>query len=173
MGWRHPIPTVDPQRDKHRENEQVKTRRDELRAIFKENKVLLAYLFGSNQDIGRRYLEDSSSETEPHMASDLDLGILLPPSSATMYKSYGQLYLDLSRFFTPFHLDIVLLHEVHSLIKFEIICGHRIYAKDEQFADDYEDLIIKFASDLAVKRRMFEPDFIKAIEDGHFEIEHP
>lgn len=149
------------------------TRRDKLRAIFKENGVLLAYLFGSNQDIGRRYLEGSSCETETDKTSDLDLGLLIAPSSATMYESYGQLYLDLSRVFAPFHIDIVLLHEVHSLIKFEIISGHRIYADDEQFADDYEDLIVKFASDLAVKRRMFETDFIKAIEDGHFEIEHP
>ena len=90
-----------------------------------------------------------------------------------MYESYGNLYLELSRVFAPFHVDIVLLHEVHSLLKFETISGYRIYAEDEQFADDYEDLVVKFASDLSVKRRMFEPDFVKAIEDGHFEIEHP
>jgi len=149
----------------------VKTRRDELQAIFKKNGVLLAYLFGSNQDIGRRYLDGSSCE--PRKPSDLDVGLLIAPSSATMYESYGNLYLELSRGLAPFHIDIVFLHEVHSLLKFEIISGCRIYAEDEQFADDYEDLVVKFASDLAVKRRMFETDFIKAIEDGHFEIEHP
>jgi len=149
----------------------VKTRRNELQAIFKKNGVLLAYLFGSNQDIGRRYLEDYSYEAQE--SSDLDVGLLIAPSSETMYDTYGNLYLELSRVFAPFHLDIVLLHEVHSLLKFEMISGYRIYAEDEQFADDYEDLVVKFASDLAVKRRMFESDFVKAIEDGHFEIEHP
>ena len=149
----------------------MKTRQDELRAVLKKNGVVLAYLFGSNQDIGKRFLEGPSDEAGE--TSDLDVGLLITPSSQTTYESYGNLYLELSRIFAPFKVDLVLLHEVHSLLKFEIISGHRIYAKDEQFADDYEDLIAKFASDLAVKRRMFEPDFIKAIEDGYFEIEHP
>lgn len=149
----------------------MKTPRDELQAIFKKNGVLLAYLFGSNQDIGRRFLEGSSDEAGE--TSDLDVGLLIVPSSGTMYESYGNLYLELSRVFAPFHIDIVLLHEVHSLLKYEIISGYRIYAEDEQFADDYEDTVVKFASDLAVKRRTFESDFIEAIKDGHFEIEYP
>jgi predicted nucleotidyltransferase len=149
----------------------VKTRRDELQAIFKKRGVLLAYLFGSQKDIGEQFLEGSSYEMrEP---SDLDVGLLIAPFSGTMYESYGNLYLELSRVFAPFNIDIILLHEVHSLLKFEIISGYRLYAEDEQFADDYEDLVVKFASDLAVKRRMFESDFVKAIEDGHFEIKHP
>jgi len=139
--------------------------------VLKKNGVVLAYLFGSNQDIGRRFLEGSSEEV--YEASDLDVGLLITPSPQTMYENYGNLYLELSRIFAPFEADLVLLHEVHSLLKFEIISGHRIYAEDEQFADDYEDLVAKFASDLAVKRRMFESDFVKAIEDGHFEIEYP
>ena len=149
----------------------MKRRKDELQAIFKKNGVLLAYLFGSNQDIGRRYLEGSSYKAQE--SSDLDVGLLIARSSETVYDTYGNLYLKLSRVFAPFDIDIILLHEVHSLLKFEIISGYRIYAEDEQFADDYEDLVVKFASDLAVKRRMFESDFVKAIEDGHFEIEHP
>jgi len=149
----------------------VNRRMAELRKIFKKRGVLLAYLFGSQQDTGKRFLEGSPCEIrEP---SDLDVGLLVAPVSGTLYESYGNLYLELSRVFAPFSIDIVLLHEIHSLLKFEIISGYRLYAEDEQFADDYEDLVVKFASDLAVKRRMFEPDFVKAIEDGHFEIEHP
>ncbi len=144
---------------------------DELRRIFKKRGVSLAYLFGSLKDTGRQFLEGASYEIrEP---SDLDIGLLVTPSAGTLYESYGDLYLELSRVFAPFRMDIVFLHEVHSLLKFEIISGYRLYAKDEQFADDYEDIVVKFASDLAVKRRIFEPDFVKAIEDGHFKIEHP
>ncbi|MEW5901746.1 MAG: nucleotidyltransferase domain-containing protein [Acidobacteriota bacterium] len=142
-----------------------------LRKIFKKRGVLLAYLFGSQQDAGKRFLEGASYEIQE--PSDLDVGLLVAPSSETLYESYGNLYLELSRVFAPFNIDIVLLEEVHSLLKFEIISGYRLYAQDEQFADDFEDIVIKFASDLAIKRRMFEPDFIKAIEDGHFEIEYP
>ena len=149
----------------------MKTRADKLRTAFKKNGVVLAYLFGSNQDIGRRFLEGSSEVVGE--TSDLDIGLLITPSSQTMYENYGNLFLELSRIFAPFEVDLVLLHEVHSLLKFEIIRGHRIYADDEPFADSYEELVMKFASDLDVKRRLFEPDFIKAIEDGYFEIEHP
>lgn len=143
----------------------------ELRKIFKKRGVLLAYLFGSQQDQGKRFLEGASYQIQE--PSDLDVGLLVAPSSDTLYESYGNLYLELSRVFAPFNTDIVLLHEVHSLLKFKIISGHRLFAQDEQFADDYEDMVVKFASDLAIKRRMFESDFVKAIEDGHFEIEHP
>lgn len=149
----------------------MKTRKGELQAVFKRHGVVLAYLFGSNRDIGRQYLEGFSVKSGE--TSDLDVGLLIAPPKQTMYERYGNLYFDLSRIFASFEIDLVLLHEVHSLLKFEIISGHRIFAQDEQYADDYEDLVVKFASDLAVKRRMFEPDFIKAIEDGHFEIEHP
>lgn len=149
----------------------MKSPKDELQEILKRRRVLLAYLFGSNQDAGRRFLEGALCETQK--SSDLDVGLLISPSPETMYETYGNLYLELSRVFKPFDIDIVLLHEVHSLLKYEIISGYRIYVEDEQFADDYEELVVKFASDLAVKRRMFEPDFVKAIEDGHFEIKHP
>ena len=148
----------------------MNSRMDKLREIFKKRGVLLAYLFGSQKDTGKRFLEGLSYEIgEP---SDLDLGLLVAPVPETLYERYGNLYLELSRVFAPFNIDIVLLHEIHSLLKYEIISGYRLYAEDEPFADDYEDLVVKFASDLAVKRRMFEPDFVKAIEDGHFEIEH-
>ncbi|MBN2408545.1 MAG: hypothetical protein JXE07_02315, partial [Candidatus Aminicenantes bacterium] len=70
----------------------MKTRRDDLRAIFKKKRVLLAYLFGSNQDTGRRYIEGSSCEGNE--SSDLDVGLLIAPSSATMYERYGNLYLE-------------------------------------------------------------------------------
>ena len=131
----------------------------------------MAYLFGSQKDTGRQFLAGSSSKIQN--SSDLDVGLLLASASETLYVRYGNLYLELSRVFAPFKIDIVLLNEVHSLLGFEIISGHRLYARDERFAEDFEESVIKFASDLAIKRRMFEPDFTEAIEDGHFEIKHP
>jgi hypothetical protein len=68
-------------------------------------------------------------------------------------------------------LDIVFLNEVHSLLRYEIIKGKRIYARDEVFADDYEEKTIAIAADLAFKRRMFEKDFYEAIHNGYFELE--
>jgi len=145
--------------------------KDGIADIFKTHDVVLAYLFGSQRDAGRAFLEEKpfgAVET-----SDLDIGILFKTPPAHPYRCFGTLYADLSGFFEPFKIDIVFLHEVHSILKFEITKGIRIYAADEEWADAYEDMVMKFAADLTVKRRMFEPDFIEAVENGHFEIEHP
>jgi len=144
---------------------------NKLAGVFERHDVVLAYLFGSQQDAGLAFLHGQTFRAEA--ASDLDIGVLLKTPPSHPYRSYGELYADLSAFFAPFKIDIVFLHEVHSLLKFEITSGVRIYAADEDEADAYEDMVMKFASDLAFKRRMFEPDFIKAVENGHFEIEHP
>ena len=139
--------------------------------VFEKLGVRLAYLFGSQQEKGKQYLEEASEI--PPDPSDLDIGLLLKDSPATTYERFGALYFELSKIFAPFKVDIIFLHEVHSLLKFEIIKGFRVYAENEQVADDFEDMVMKFASDLAVKRRIFEPDFMEAIEHGHFEIEYP
>jgi len=88
-----------------------------------------------------------------------------------MYKLHGDLYFNLSTIFEPFNIDIVFFHEVSYLLKFDIIKGRRIYTLDEEFADEYEESVMRFASDLSFKRKMFEKDFLEALENGYFEIE--
>jgi len=140
-----------------------------LNNVFKKYNIVLAYLFGSQKDSGMKYLLDQSVEIEE--TSDLDIGILLETPPLHLYKFYGNLYYDLSAIFEPFIIDIILLHEVNYLLKYEIIKGNRIYVLDEEFADEYEEKITKFASDLSFKRKMFEKDFYEALENGYFEIE--
>ncbi|MCK4432253.1 MAG: hypothetical protein KAW19_13245 [Candidatus Aminicenantes bacterium] len=140
-----------------------------LNNVFKKYNIVLAYLFGSQKDSGMKYLLDQSVEIEE--TSDLDIGILLETPPLHLYKFYGNLYYDLSAIFEPFNIDIIFLHEVNYLLKYEIIKGNRIYALDEEFADEYEEKITKFASDLSFKRKMFEKDFYEALENGYFEIE--
>lgn len=137
--------------------------------VFEKHNVLSAYLFGSQKDSGMKYLYGQRAKTEE--TSDLDVGILLKTPPPRLYKFYGDLYYDLSALFEPFNVDIVFLHEVNSLLKYEIIAGHRVYALDEEFADEYEENVMKFASDLSFKRKMFEKDFYEALENGYFEIE--
>jgi len=59
---------------------------------------------------------------------------------------------------------------VDYLIKYEIISGHRIYAEDGDFADEYEERVMKFAEDINFKQKLFEKDFLEALRDGYFEI---
>lgn len=142
---------------------------DKLNRLFKKYKIILAYLFGSQKDSALKYLSGHKGAVEK--TSDLDIGILLETHPVNMYRLYGDLYYDLSTIFEPYNIDVVLLHEVNFLLKFEIIKGHCIYTSNEKFADEYEEKVVKFASDLSFKRRMFEKDFLEALENGYFEIE--
>ena len=144
-------------------------RRKTLNTFCKKYRIILVYLFGTQQDAGLNYLQGYEVVTEK--TSDLDIGILVKSLPDNMYEFYGNLYLDLSKLFEPCNVDIVFLHEVDALFKYEIICGHRIYASDEQMADEYEENIQKIASDLSSKRKIFEKDFYESIENGYFEIE--
>jgi len=142
---------------------------DSLNRIFKKYGVLLVYLFGSQKDSGLEYLKRRKVDVEK--TSDLDIGILISCAPDDMFKFYGSLYYDLSNVFEPFNIDIVFLHEVNYLLKFEIIKGHRLYTSDEEFADEYEDYVMKTAADLSFKRKMFESDFLEALDNGYFQIE--
>lgn len=50
--------------------------------------------------------------------------------------------------------------------------GEMVYCKDELFLEEYEERVMKMASDLSFKKMDFEKDFLEAIRDGYFEIEH-
>ncbi len=47
-----------------------------------------------------------------------------------------------------------------------------IYCEDQEFLDKYEEMVMKKTEGLAYKRKEFERDFLEAIKDGYFEIEH-
>jgi predicted nucleotidyltransferase len=136
--------------------------------IFQKRGVLAAYLFGSQKEAGSAYLDDQAVRVDEK--SDLDIGIVAEEPPAHMYEYFGNLYADLAGLFEPFKLDIVFFHEVHALLKYDMICGHRIFSADERRTDDYEETVMKTAEDLAFKRRQFEQDFSEAITNGHFEL---
>ena len=64
------------------------------------------------------------------------------------------------------------MHEMDTLFQYEIIKGIRIYEKDELYADDFEEGIMKRAEDLIFKRRILNNEIMEAIEDGYFEFEY-
>lgn len=142
---------------------------EKLIEVFKKYGVDIAYLFGSQKDKGLRFLK--GEEVKPNTNSDLDIGIHVKELPKNMFDFYGGLYSELSSIFEPFEIDIVLLNEVDYIIKYEIITGYRIYAENEDFADEYEEIIIKFAEDINFKQKLFEDDFLEALKDGYFQIE--
>jgi len=142
---------------------------DKLNRVFEKHGILIAYIFGSQKQRGFDYL--SGKRVVVDEASDLDIGLAFEKEPEDVYHIYGSLYAELSRIFKPFRIDIVFMHEVNFLFRFEIISGHRIYAISDDYADDYEEIVTRFASDLSFKKRMFEPDFYEALKNGYFEVE--
>ncbi|OGW73576.1 MAG: hypothetical protein A3J72_03980 [Nitrospirae bacterium RIFCSPHIGHO2_02_FULL_40_19] len=130
----------------------------------------MVYLFGSQADNGRRYLEGGYVVPEP--SSDLDLAVAFETPPLDVFKIYGSLYKEFSDIFEPFEVDIVFMHEVDILFKFEIIKGVRIYEKDAIISDEFEEEVIKRAGDLIYKKRIFNKEIMEAVEDGYFEFEY-
>jgi len=146
-------------------------KREKLEDIFRKHGVLLAYLFGSQKGSGIAFL--SGDYPKVGERSDLDIGVLLGKFPEDPFDAYGELYADLSIFFEPFAIDLVFLHETDILFQYEVIStGEMVYCKDELFLEEYEERVIKMASDLSFKKMDFEKEFLEAIRDGYFEIEH-
>jgi predicted nucleotidyltransferase len=143
---------------------------NQIKAIAERYGIVLIYLFGSQEDKGRRYLE--GADVVPDAFTDLDVAIAFenPPSEAI--KTYGVLYKEISDMFEPFSVDLIFMHEVNTLFQFEIIKGARIYEKDEFYADDFEEGIMKRAEDLVFKKRILNNEIMEAIENGYFEFEY-
>lgn len=128
----------------------------------------MSYLLGSQKERGLDYLR--GKKVTPTEYADLDIGIVFDRPPDHLYKVYGELYAELSKLFDPFDIDPIFLHETSILFQYEALNGYRIYADSEDFADEYEERITKFAQDLSFKRKLFERDFIKGLKGGYLEV---
>jgi len=143
---------------------------DSLRKLCRTYEVKIAYLFGSQKEAGTAFL--GGEEREIEKGTDLDIGVVFEKLPEKPFMVYEELYADLSVLFEPFKIDLVLLQETDALFQYEAIKGQVIYYEDESFLDDYEEMVMKQAADLSFKKVEFERDFLEAIRNGYFEIEH-
>jgi predicted nucleotidyltransferase len=141
---------------------------EELKETFEKHGVKIAYLFGSQKEAGAAFL--SGETAVPDEASDLDVGVVFSKLPEDRFAVYGELFADLSDIFSSFTVDPVFLQETEALFQYEAIKGECIYAVDGPFLDDYEEMTMKRAGDLAYKKIAFERDFLEAIRDGYFEL---
>jgi predicted nucleotidyltransferase len=144
--------------------------KNDIRVLAERYGIIFIYLFGSQSDKGRRYLE--GEVVEPDTFADLDVAIEFEKSPAEPMKTYGILFKEISKMFDPFNIDLVFMHELDALFQYEIIKGVRIYEKDEFSADEFEEGIMKRAEDLYFKKRIFDEEVMEAIENGYFEFEY-
>jgi len=139
-----------------------------LSAILKKYGISIAYLFGSEMERGRAFIEEGVLPSG--VTSDLDIGVVFKDFPKPPHKVYGELYVELSELFDPFEIDLVLLQETDFLFQYEAICGYRIYSDDDDFLEEYEERVIKIAADIAFKSEEFFQDVLEGIGDGYFEV---
>jgi predicted nucleotidyltransferase len=145
-------------------------KRETLIGLLKKYHVKIAYIFGSQKESGIAFLNDRNSTIDER--ADLDIGVVFEKLPTDTFGVYGEIYASLSILFEPFNIDLVFLQETDTLFQYEAIKGELIYCEDENFLDEYEELVMKMASDLSFKKAEFERDFIEAVKDGYFEITH-
>jgi predicted nucleotidyltransferase len=145
-------------------------RKERLVNILKRHVVKVAYVFGSQKDAGISFLNENVPMIDER--ADLDIGVLFERLPEDIFEAYGELYADLSIFFDPFKIDLVFLQETSILFQYEAITGEIVHCDDELLLEEYEERLIKMASDLSSKKIVFEKDFLEAIKDGYFEIAH-
>jgi predicted nucleotidyltransferase len=124
-------------------------RKKELATIFKENSIKLAYLFGSQADVGQDIVNGKAVTVKDPLA-DVDLGIIFEqdiPSPEELPKVYANLYNRLAHIFLPLNLDLVFLQEQHSVFQANAVTGICIYFEDENFKSEYEESIMRRAAD--------------------------
>jgi len=141
-----------------------------IQSLAKRYGIILIYLFGSQSDKGRRYLE--GQDVEADIFVDLDIAIAFEKPPVDTMKTYGNVFKELSKIFDPFNIDLVFMHELSVLFQYEVIKGIRIYEKDEFSTDEFEEGIMKKAEDLFFKKRIFDEEVMEAIENGYFEFEY-
>ena len=112
--------------------------RQRLEIIFSAHQVGTAYLFGSQQEAGLRFLEGGHAAPKP--GSDLDLGIVWQ-HTARDYQELNiwrdALHRDLAPLLAPFRLHLITLPEENAHVQHAAIHGTRLWAVSEAFDRDY------------------------------------
>ena len=142
----------------------------DVRDIAERYDCTLVYLFGSQANKGRRYLEGEYIVPDP--SCDLDIAVAFKTPPLEVSRTYASLYKEFSEIFEPFEVDIVFIYEVDALFQYEVIKGVRIYEENKFMADEFEEGVIKKAGDVLYKKMMFDKEIIEAVEDGYFEFEY-
>jgi len=142
----------------------------QIKSLAERYGITLVYLFGSQAVKGQKFL--NGKDTAPEERSDLDIAVAFKDIPSEPLKTYGELYKELSEIFEPFIVDLVFIHEVDTLMQYEIVRGERVYEFDILHADEFEENVMKRAEDLTFKKKIFNREVLEAIENGYFTFEY-
>ncbi len=130
----------------------MSTHRLSLRQLCESFGVDILYAFGSRAGEVRAWLEGEAGTLAPG-PSDVDIGV--KPVSGTRLSVHDKvrLAIALEDLFGVHRVDLVSLDDADPFLAAEIIRGERLYARDEDDADEYDLYVLRRAGDLAPLER--------------------
>jgi hypothetical protein len=104
------------------------------------------YAFGSRAAEVKRWLEDESVGLSAGV-SDADIGVL--PAKKLSVREKVEIAVALEDLLDVHRVDLVVLPEADPFVAAEIIRGERLFADNEDAADEYDLYVLRRAGDLA------------------------
>ncbi len=127
-------------------------RYSDLQRICETFGVDILYAFGSRAGEVRAWME-GEVPTLPPGPSDVDIGVKPARGVRLSVHDKVRLAIALEDFFDVHRVDLVSLDDADPFLAVEIIRGERLYARDEDDADEYDLYILRRAGDLAPLER--------------------
>ncbi len=122
-------------------------RRSQLAALCREHGISALYAFGSRAKEAADWVENKIPDMAPS-TSDLDLGVLPESRNRLRIRSIVNLTIDLEDLFGVQRVDLVILPQAPPFLASNIVQGERLYAADDDQADEYDLYILRRAGDL-------------------------
>ncbi|NWF92949.1 MAG: nucleotidyltransferase domain-containing protein [Syntrophaceae bacterium] len=123
------------------------SKRDLMQNLCKEFGIDILYVFGSRSKEVAAFLLNEESAISPG-PSDADLGIKLIPGRGLGVREKVLLAIRLEDLLGVNRVDLVTFPEADPFLAADIVRGERLFARDEDQADEYELYILRRAGDL-------------------------
>lgn len=127
-------------------------RSEHLRQICEAFGVDILYAFGSRAGEVRAWLKEQVPALPPG-PSDVDIGVRPARRVRLSVHDKVRLAIALEDLFNVSRVDLVSLDDANPFLAAEIIRGERLYACDEDDADEYDLYVLRRAGDLAPLER--------------------
>lgn len=105
------------------------------------------YAFGSRAKEARTWLRGETASMAPNK-SDLDVGVLPMSGFRLSARERAELVIQLEDLFLVNRVDLVILPEAPPFLASTIVQGERLFALNEDEADEYDLYVLRKAGDL-------------------------
>jgi uncharacterized protein len=131
--------------------------KNKLSPIFaQDNRIVAVYLFGSNTD------------GTAHPQSDIDIGIMIEPTSEKPFTMDDEIELEIQieAVLKTDNFDLVVINKVPLILQFRIISpAQHIYIANDDRRCNLEERIILEYYDFSPRLREFNREYLEALEE--------